>query len=57
MRRQTSGVLTPGVVFIPGCPIIAAAFSKETGKTVGINTVGMGTIVEEIGQNGRRRPI
>ena len=43
-------VLTPGVVFSSGLPDIAAAFSKETGKTVGINTVGMGTIVEEIGK-------
>ncbi len=41
-------VLTPGVVFSSGLPDIAAAFSKETGKTVGINTVGMGTIVEEM---------
>ena len=41
-------VLTPGVVFMSGLPDIAAAFSKETGKTVGINTVGMGTIVEEM---------
>ena len=32
------------------CPILAAAFGKETKKTVGINTVGMGTIVEEIGK-------
>jgi molybdate transport system substrate-binding protein len=43
-------VLTPGVVFMSGLPDIAAAFGKETGKTVGINTVGMGTIVEEIGK-------
>ena len=42
-------VLTPGVVFMSGLPDISAAFTKETGKTVGINTVGMGTIVEEIG--------
>ena len=41
-------VLTPGVVFSSGLPDIAAAFAKETGKTVGINTVGMGTIVEEM---------
>jgi molybdate transport system substrate-binding protein len=33
-----------------GLPDIAAAFTKETGKTVGITTVGMGTIVEEIGK-------
>jgi molybdate transport system substrate-binding protein len=43
-------VLTPGVVFSSGLPDIGAAFTKETGKTVGINTVGMGTIVEEIGK-------
>ncbi len=49
-------VLTPGVVFSSGLPDLAAAFSKETGKkTVGINTVGMGTIVEEMA-NGLRRP-
>ena len=41
-------VLTPGVVFASGLPDLAAAFTKETGKTVGINTVGMGTIVEEM---------
>jgi molybdate transport system substrate-binding protein len=41
-------VLTPGVVFSSGLPDLAAAFTKETGKTVGINTVGMGTIVEEM---------
>ena len=41
-------VLTPGVVFSSGLPDIAAAFAKETKKTVGINTVGMGTIVEEM---------
>ena len=43
-------VLTPGVVFSSGLPDLAAAFTKETGKTVGINTVGMGTIVEEMGK-------
>ena len=41
-------VLTPGVVFMSGLPDIAAGFTKETGKTVGINTVGMGTIVDEM---------
>jgi molybdate transport system substrate-binding protein len=41
-------VLTPGVVFMSGLPDLAAAFTKETGKTVGINTVGMGTIVDEM---------
>lgn len=41
-------VLTPGVVFSSGLPDIAAAFSKETGKKVGANTVGMGTIVQEM---------
>ena len=43
-------VLTPGVVFSSGLPDLAAAFSKEAKKTVGINTVGMGTIVDEIGK-------
>jgi molybdate transport system substrate-binding protein len=46
-------VLTPGVVFSSGLPDIAAAWSKESKKSVGINTVGMGTIVEEI---GKRQP-
>ena len=41
-------VLTPGVVFASGMPDLAAAFTKETGKKVGINVVGMGTIVEEM---------
>ena len=41
-------VLTPGVVFSSGLPDIAAQFMKETGKKVGINTVGMGTIVQEM---------
>ena len=41
-------VLTPGVVFSSGLPDLAAAFGKQTGKTVGINTVGMGTIVQEM---------
>lgn len=43
-------MITPGVVFSSGLPDLAAAFTKETGKTVGITTVGMGTIVEEIGK-------
>jgi len=43
-------VLTPGVVFASGLPDLAAQWSKQSGKTVGINTVGMGTIVEEIGK-------
>ena len=43
-------VITPGVVFTSGLPDLAAAFSKETGKNVGINTFGMGTIVDEIGK-------
>jgi molybdate transport system substrate-binding protein len=43
-------VLTPGVVFMSGLPDLAAQFSKQIGKTVGINTVGMGTIVEEMGK-------
>jgi molybdate transport system substrate-binding protein len=41
-------VLTPGVVFSSGLPDIAKAFTAETKKTVGINTVGMGTIVQEM---------
>jgi molybdate transport system substrate-binding protein len=41
-------VLTPGVVFASGLPDIAAAFTKETGKKVGITVVGMGTIVDEM---------
>src|SRR5918994_707750 len=41
-------VLTPGVVFMSGLPDLAAAFSKEAGKTVGINTVGMGTIIDDM---------
>jgi len=41
-------VITPGVVFASGLPDIAAAFTKETGKKVGIVVVGMGTIVEEM---------
>jgi molybdate transport system substrate-binding protein len=41
-------VLTPGVVFASGMPDLAGAFTKQTGKKVGINVVGMGTIVEEM---------
>jgi molybdate transport system substrate-binding protein len=41
-------VITPGVVFASGLPDLGAAFAKETGKKVGIVTVGMGTIVEEM---------
>ena len=41
-------VITPGVVFAAGLPDIAAAFTKETGKKVGVVVVGMGTIVEEM---------
>src|SRR5205809_3332531 len=41
-------VMTPGVVFASGLPDLGAAFLKETGKKVGIVTVGMGTIVEEM---------
>ena len=41
-------VITPGVVFASGLPDIGAAFTKETGKKVGIVVVGMGTIVEEM---------
>ena len=41
-------VITPGVVFASGMPDIAAAFTNDTGKKVGIVVVGMGTIVEEM---------
>ena len=41
-------VLTPGVVFSSGLPDIAKGFTAETKKTVGVNTVGMGTIVQEM---------
>jgi molybdate transport system substrate-binding protein len=41
-------VITPGIVFASGLPDLAAAFTKETRKTVGIATVGMGTIVDEM---------
>ena len=41
-------VISPGVVFASGMPEIGAAFTKETGKKVGIVVVGMGTIVEEM---------
>jgi molybdate transport system substrate-binding protein len=41
-------VLSPGVAFMSGMADIAAGFTKETGKKVGINVVGMGTIVQEM---------
>src|SRR5260221_2880869 len=41
-------IITPGVVFSSGLQDLAAAFTKETGKKVGIVVVGMGTIVEEM---------
>ena len=41
-------VITPGIVFASGLPDIATAFTKESGKKVGIVVVGMGTIVEEM---------
>ena len=41
-------VLTPGVAFMSGMADIAAGFTKESGKKVGINVVGMGTIVQEM---------
>src|SRR5436309_13041439 len=41
-------VITPGVVFASGLPDIAAVFTKETRKKVGIVVVGMGTIVQEM---------
>ncbi len=41
-------VLSPGVAFMSGMDVIAAGFTKESGKKVGINVVGMGTIVDEM---------
>lgn len=41
-------VLTPGVVFASGMPDLAAEFTKQSGKKIGINVVGMGTIVDEM---------
>lgn len=41
-------VITPGIVFASGLPDLALAFTKETGKKVGITVVGMGTIVDEM---------
>lgn len=41
-------VMTPGVVFASGLTDLAAAFEKQAGKKVGIVTVGMGTIVDEM---------
>ena len=37
-------ILTPGVVFASGLPDLAEAYTKQTGKKIGIVTVGMGTI-------------
>jgi len=42
-------IITPGVVFSSGLDVLSAEFMKQNGKTVGITTVGMGTIVQEIG--------
>jgi molybdate transport system substrate-binding protein len=41
-------VITPGVVYSSGLPDLAAAFTKQTGKKIGITRVGMGSIVETI---------
>jgi molybdate transport system substrate-binding protein len=41
-------VITPGVVYSSGLPDLAAAYSKQTGKKIGITRVGMGSIVETI---------
>jgi molybdate transport system substrate-binding protein len=41
-------VITPGVVYSSGLPDLAAAYTKETGKKIGITRVGMGSIVETI---------
>src|SRR5258708_36608966 len=43
-------VLTPGGVFSSGMPELAAEFTKQTGKKVGINVVGMGTMVDGMGK-------
>jgi molybdate transport system substrate-binding protein len=43
-------IITPGVVFSSGLDVVSAEFTKQSGKSVGITTVGMGTIVEEIGK-------
>jgi len=43
-------ILTPGVVFASGLPDLAEAYTKQTGKKIGIVTVGMGTIVDEMGK-------
>jgi len=47
-ERADIRVITPGVVFASGLPDLGAAFTQETGKKVGIVTVGMGTIVDEM---------
>lgn len=39
-------IITPGVVFSSGLPDLVNAYTKETGKSVGVVTVGMGTIVQ-----------
>ena len=43
-------ILTPGVVFASGLPDLAEAYTKQTGKKIGVITVGMGTIVDEMGK-------
>ena len=41
-------VMTPGVVYNAGLLDLAAAYTKETGKKVGVTLVGMGTIVNAV---------
>ncbi len=41
-------VITPGVVYNAGLLDLAAAYTKQTGKKVGITLVGMGRIVDAI---------
>ena len=50
MRRPTSRCSRPAWCSARGCPTSLPPSAKETSKTVGINTVGMGTIVDEIGK-------
>src|SRR5262245_57529529 len=44
-------VISPGVVHDAGLLDLAAAYSKETGKKVAVQLVGMGTIVNAIKNN------
>ena len=44
-------VLAPGVVYNAGLLDLAAAYTKETGKRVGVTMVGMGRIVDAVMNN------